>query len=92
HVFNVPPTAFTPIPKVDSAIIRLTPHSELPFVVNDEQRLQKIVTQAFSQRRKTLHNCLKDFITAAQWQQLGINPQLRPEQLSVAEYVRIANI
>lgn len=92
HVFNVPPTAFTPVPKVDSAIIRLIPHRKLPFVANDEQRLQQIVTQAFSQRRKTLHNCLKEFITPAQWQQLGINPQLRPEQLSVAEYVKIANI
>lgn len=90
-LFDVPPTAFIPQPKVDSAIVRLIPYTTLPFVANNPETLQLIVTQAFSQRRKTLRNSVRGFISAEQLEELNIDPQLRPEQLSVAEYVKIAN-
>lgn len=90
-LFDVPPTAFIPQPKVDSAIVRLIPYTTLPFVANNPETLQLIVMQAFSQRRKTLRNSLRSFISAEQLEALNIDPQLRPEQLSVEEYVKIAN-
>ena len=89
-LFEVPPSAFTPQPKVDSAILRLTP-KEPELAVQDIDQLQLIVTHAFSQRRKTLRNSLKEFISSEALQMLQIDPQYRPEQLSVTEYVTIAN-
>lgn len=57
-VLEVPPTAFTPAPKVDSAIVRLIPHRENPYPVKDIKFLSRITTQAFNQRRKTIRNSL----------------------------------
>ena len=89
NLFHVPPTAFHPEPKVDSAIVRLTPHpsplyAELEFLV-----LEKLVAKAFSMRRKTLANNLKPLLSAAELVQLDIDPQWRPEQISVIDYVKI---
>ena len=90
-LFNIPPTAFVPQPKVDSAFLRLVPHKEKPFVANDEKKLKQIVTQAFSMRRKTLRNTLKKLIDPQLLESLGINPQLRPENISLEQYISIAN-
>ncbi|MBV1787330.1 16S rRNA (adenine(1518)-N(6)/adenine(1519)-N(6))-dimethyltransferase RsmA [Marinobacterium sp. D7] len=90
-LFLVPPGAFQPAPKVDSAIVRLTPYQQLPMVAKDVNMLQEVVRTAFSQRRKTLRNNLKPLIDAATLEALGIDPQLRPERLSLAEFISISD-
>ncbi|MEX0965204.1 MAG: 16S rRNA (adenine(1518)-N(6)/adenine(1519)-N(6))-dimethyltransferase RsmA [Pseudohongiellaceae bacterium] len=90
-LFNVPPQAFTPQPKVNSAIVRLSPHSELPVPAQDVQCLKLVVRTAFNQRRKTLKNSLKTLISDAVLANLAINSKLRPENLSLADYVKISD-
>lgn len=90
-LFIVKPGCFHPVPKVDSAVIRLVPYKELPHPAKDVKRLENIVRQAFSQRRKTLRNTLKGVISSEQLEALGIDPSARPETLSVAEYVAISD-
>jgi 16S rRNA (adenine1518-N6/adenine1519-N6)-dimethyltransferase len=90
-VLEVPPSAFNPRPKVDSAIVRLIPHKVKPVQVDDHQALQKVCTQAFNQRRKTIRNSLKDSFTEAQIVALGINPDLRAENLSLQQYAQLAS-
>ncbi len=90
-LFIVGPGAFNPPPKVDSAIVRLVPHDTLPFPTKDISVLQHVVRQAFSMRRKTLRNTLKSMITAENIESLNIDASLRPERLSLEEYVRIAD-
>ncbi|GAB2791231.1 16S rRNA (adenine(1518)-N(6)/adenine(1519)-N(6)) -dimethyltransferase RsmA [Halomonas shantousis] len=90
-LFIVPPEAFTPRPKVESAIVRLIPHAELPYPAHDEALFATLVREAFGQRRKTLRNNLKGRIEADALEQLGIDPGRRPQTLTVEEMVRIAN-
>ncbi|WP_104202667.1 16S rRNA (adenine(1518)-N(6)/adenine(1519)-N(6))-dimethyltransferase RsmA [Billgrantia saliphila] len=90
-LFTVPPEAFVPRPKVDSAIVRLTPHTALPWPADDEALLFQVVRQAFAQRRKTLRNNLKGVVDAGALEALGIDPGRRPQTLGVEEFVRIAN-
>lgn len=90
-LFIVPPGAFNPAPKVDSAIVRLVPYTELPCPAKDVTKLQDVVRTAFSQRRKTLRNNLKPLISATTLEQLKIDPQLRPERLTLEEFVRISD-
>jgi 16S rRNA (adenine1518-N6/adenine1519-N6)-dimethyltransferase len=90
HLFDVPPTAFHPQPKVDSAIIRLTPYQQSPYPVVAFPVLERLMACAFSMRRKTLANNLKPLLSATELSALGIDPSLRPEQISVADYVHIA--
>jgi len=92
YLFDVPPSAFSPPPKVDSAVIRLVPHQLLPFVAKNYDFFTAIVREAFSHRRKTLRNSLKDLISRDHWEKIPIDPELRPEQLSVADYVTLSNI
>jgi len=92
HLFNVPPTAFHPPPKVNSAIVRLVPHPEILYPATDVERLSTIVRLAFGQRRKMLRKSLHDIISSDELEAAGIEPTLRPEELSVAEFVQIANI
>lgn len=91
NLFEVPPHAFSPPPKVNSAVVRLVPHAELPFKANNKKWLDDIVRTAFSQRRKTLRNCLKNIASSEQLTALNIDPQTRPETLSVEQFVRISN-
>jgi 16S rRNA (adenine1518-N6/adenine1519-N6)-dimethyltransferase len=88
-LLKVDPSAFFPPPKVDSAIVRLTPKTQLN-ATSDEQ-LSTLVKQAFQQRRKTLANNLKGMISTEQLTALDIDPKQRPEQLSVQDYVKISN-
>lgn len=90
-LFAVGPKSFTPAPKVDSAFIRLLPMKPVVSATNIEI-LQQVVREAFSQRRKMLHNSLKNLVSAAQLESLGISPNERPEQIAVADFVRISNI
>jgi 16S rRNA (adenine1518-N6/adenine1519-N6)-dimethyltransferase len=90
-LFDVPPSAFHPPPKVDSRIVRMVPYETVPFVAKNYGHLQSLVRQAFSQRRKTLRNCLKRLMTDEAWEKSSIDPKLRPEQLTVADYVKLSN-
>ncbi|WP_417567262.1 16S rRNA (adenine(1518)-N(6)/adenine(1519)-N(6))-dimethyltransferase RsmA [Marinobacter sp.] len=91
-LFEVGPGAFRPAPKVDSAIVRLVPHQTLPHPARDLTTLQAVVRTAFNARRKTLRKALGGMVSVAQLQSLGINDGLRPENLSLAEYVAIADL
>ena len=91
HLFNVPPDAFSPPPKVHSAVVRLIPHQTPPVHLNDMVTFEKIVAAAFAQRRKTLRNNLKDWISAEQWQVSGIDAQRRAETLNLEEFAQLAN-
>ena len=91
YLITVPPEAFDPAPKVESAFVRCVPHAALPFVAKDTALFYKVVLSAFGQRRKTLRNTLKGLLDDAGFAALGINPQLRAENLSVAEFVNISN-
>ena len=90
-LFDVPPEAFTPPPKVDSSIVRLVPYQTLPHTANDYALFASLVKHAFNQRRKTLRNCLKNFVADWQWDEAQINSTLRPEELSIEDYVRLSN-
>lgn len=91
HLFNVPPECFTPAPKVDSAIVRLTPHQTLPYPAKDHQLLELLVREAFNQRRKTLRNTLKRLLSVEEIESVNVDSSLRPEQISLAEFVRLAD-
>ncbi|CAM3789226.1 MULTISPECIES: 16S rRNA (adenine(1518)-N(6)/adenine(1519)-N(6))-dimethyltransferase RsmA [Avibacterium] len=90
-VLEVPPSAFKPAPKVDSAVVRLIPHSTLPHPVKDLYWLNRVCTQAFNQRRKTLRNALSTLFSAENLTALGIDLNARAENLSIADYARLAN-
>ena len=90
-VLEVPPSAFKPAPKVDSAVVRLVPHKVLPYPVKDLYWLNRVCTQAFNQRRKTLRNSLVDLFTAEQLVELEIKLTDRAENLTIADYARLAN-
>lgn len=90
-LFNVGPGAFNPAPKVESAVARLIPHATRPVQVNDERLFAQFVNQAFSQRRKTLRNCIKKYLSAEQIEACGIDPIARPETLSLADFARLSN-
>ncbi|AFH94784.1 TPA: 16S rRNA (adenine(1518)-N(6)/adenine(1519)-N(6))-dimethyltransferase RsmA [Providencia stuartii] len=90
-VLEVPPTAFAPPPKVDSAVVRLIPHRENPYPLKDIKMLSRITTQAFNQRRKTIRNSLGDLLNVEQLTELGIDPGTRAENISVEAYCKMAN-
>lgn len=92
HLFEVPPEAFDPRPKVDSAIVRMAPYSKLPYVAHDFKHFEQLVKSGFAQRRKTLRNNLKGIANDQQLQSLGIDPSIRPERLNVGEFVAISNL
>lgn len=90
-LFIVGPESFDPPPKVDSAIVRLSPYVELPTPAKSIKVLQRVVREAFSMRRKTIRNTLKNLMNADQLEALGIDVTLRPEKLTLKEYVTIAD-
>lgn len=89
--FRVPPEAFSPPPKVDSALIKLTPFGTLPYPALDFEWFSRLVTQAFSQRRKTLRQSLRHLVKPASYLETDIDPLRRPETLSVKEFVALSN-
>src|SRR5205814_2362740 len=91
RLFSVPPGAFRPAPKVDSAVVRLTPLREARPSLVDEALFARIVTAAFGQRRKTLRNALKTLASEADLERAGIAPGARGETLSVSDFVRLGN-
>jgi 16S rRNA (adenine1518-N6/adenine1519-N6)-dimethyltransferase len=91
YLFTVPPEAFDPAPKVESAFVRCVPHATLPYIAKDEKLFSEVVLAAFGQRRKTLRNTLKNILNDAGFEALQIDSQLRAENLHVADFVAITN-
>lgn len=87
-LFEVPPVAFRPPPKVVSGIVRLVPGDVDPVAA---QRLRKVVSAAFSQRRKTLRNTLRDVVDVQQLEDLGISPAARAETLTLQQFIAISD-
>ncbi|MEP3350718.1 MAG: 16S rRNA (adenine(1518)-N(6)/adenine(1519)-N(6))-dimethyltransferase RsmA [Marinomonas sp.] len=90
-LFIVGPESFDPAPKVDSAIVRMTPHKTLPYSVSDIKKLEDMVRIGFQQRRKTLRNNYKGVLDNDDFAALNIDPSLRPERLDIEDFVRITN-
>jgi 16S rRNA (adenine1518-N6/adenine1519-N6)-dimethyltransferase len=90
-LLDVPPESFRPAPKVDSAVVRMIPLSPCEVLVKNRELFAEIVAAAFGQRRKTLRNTLKGYLTEADFERLGIDAQLRAENLGVPEFAKIAN-
>ena len=89
-MFIVPPTAFDPPPKVESAIVRMIPIAQ-PLACN-QARLEQVVLKAFSQRRKVIRNCLAGLFTEQDLIDAGVNPQARPEAVPLEQFVALANL
>jgi len=92
RLFIVPPGAFRPMPKVDSAVARLRPLRERAPKIDDFALFSRLVAAAFSQRRKTLRNAVSAVCDATAIAAAGIDPRVRGEMLSVADFVRLANV
>ena len=88
-LFDVPPYAFEPAPKVNSTILCLQPNPQFEQQISDFSRYENLVRQAFSQRRKTLRNTLKNTCSAEQIKQAGLSPTQRAEELSVSDFVHL---
>lgn len=90
-LFHVPPDAFSPPPKVDSAVVRLIPYTKPPVEVLNQADFEKIIATAFGHRRKTLHNNLKGLLTDEQIQSAGVEPDKRAETLDLKDFAKLAN-
>jgi len=91
RILTIGPGAFNPPPKVDSSVIRLTPWNTPPVNIDDDAHFNKLVTAAFSQRRKTLRNSLKSMVSMEQFEITEIDPVRRAETLSLEEFAKLAN-
>lgn len=91
-LFNVPPGAFRPPPKVDSAVVRLVPLGPDQLPDADPERIYTIVKAAFAQRRKTLNNALKNVMDSSAIMAADVDPKARAETLSPHDYVRLARV
>ena len=92
RLFDVPPTAFTPAPRVQSAIVRLAPRIEPPADVGNKAAFDRLVSRAFAMRRKTLRNNLKGLLASTEIESLGIDPGRRPETLSLEELAALSRL
>ncbi|MGB1220784.1 MAG: 16S rRNA (adenine(1518)-N(6)/adenine(1519)-N(6))-dimethyltransferase RsmA [Alcanivoracaceae bacterium] len=91
YLLFVPPGAFSPPPKVDSAVVRLAPHDEPPHIAHDYRLFRQMVSQAFTQRRKVIRNGVKSWLTEEQIAAAGVDPMKRPDALGVDAFVALAN-
>jgi 16S rRNA (adenine1518-N6/adenine1519-N6)-dimethyltransferase len=89
-LFTVQPDSFTPAPRVQSAIVRLVPHREPPVHIESMDSFQRLVNQAFSMRRKTLRNSLRQLLSSSAIESAGIDPGLRPEALSLQQFADLS--
>lgn len=91
RIMTIGPGAFTPAPKVKSSLVRLTPRPLFEMKIQDTRLFSSIVQQAFSQRRKTLRNSLREFLGSPDFERLGLEPSARAETLSVEDFIGISN-
>ena len=88
-LFTVAPQCFRPVPRVESAIIRMVPRTSPAISQDEHDAFATLVRQAFSQRRKTLKNTLRGLCDTEQIDAAGIDPGKRPQELSVDDYIRL---
>jgi len=88
-LLEVPPHAFKPPPKVDSAVVRMVPHRQMPVAIDDIAAFSAFVAQAFSARRKTLRNVLKTQLTKEDFAEAQVDSQRRAETLSLEEFAAL---
>jgi 16S rRNA (adenine1518-N6/adenine1519-N6)-dimethyltransferase len=91
-LFTVPPGAFRPPPKVDSAVVRLVPRDPSDVGIDDRGLFETVVKHAFGQRRKTLRNALQPVADATMLLGAGIDPGARAETLAVPAFIELANL
>lgn len=91
-LFDIGPGAFRPPPRVVSTVVRLKPHPAQPFRIDDQSRFAAIVAAAFSQRRKTLRNSLKAWLSEDRIREAGVDPGLRAEVIAPAAFAALANL
>ncbi len=91
-LFIIGPEAFDPVPKVNSAVVRLIPHATPAAQVRDTEVFARVVKQAFAQRRKTLHNNFKGLLDDGQLRKIGIDPGWRAERLTLAQFAALSNM
>jgi 16S rRNA (adenine1518-N6/adenine1519-N6)-dimethyltransferase len=92
QLFDVGPEAFRPPPKVVSSVLRMRPHPAGTFDIKDPPQLSKLVSQAFSKRRKTVRNALKGLLAEDQLKSCGVDPGTRPEQIAIGDWVALSNL
>ena len=92
RLFEVPPGAFSPPPKVTSAVVRLRPRADGELPIRDENVLARVVARAFGQRRKTLRNALRDTVSPETLSAAGIDPAARAETVPIPAWVALANL
>ena len=90
-LFMVPPHAFRPPPKVDSAVVRLVPLAADKIQIKDAVLFENLVRDAFGQRRKTIRNAMQALATSDDIEAVGLRPDARAEQLPVADFIKLAN-
>lgn len=88
-LFQVAPQSFRPVPKVESAVVRLTPVADLLIGPDEHDLFASLVRQAFSQRRKTLKNTLKGIYDTDQMEAAGVDPGKRPQEISISDYISL---
>lgn len=88
-LLDVPPSAFNPAPKVDSAVVRLIPKTPAEIVALDEALFARVVLTAFAQRRKTLRNTLSSLLSAEDFMRIGVDAGQRAENLTLADYQQL---
>lgn len=91
-LFDVPPEAFSPAPKVQSQFVKLVPHDRPPVQIDSMSVFQRLVTQAFSMRRKTLRNNLKGLLESDKIESVGIDPGVRPETLTLEQFADLSKL
>ena len=91
-LFDVPPEAFSPAPNVNSGVVAMRPLPDSAFQILSPDEFSGLVAKAFSQRRKTVRNALKEITNDEQLRQAGIDPGIRPERIAIDNWVALANI
>jgi 16S rRNA (adenine1518-N6/adenine1519-N6)-dimethyltransferase len=89
QLFDVPPTVFRPQPKVWSSVVRLSPSQRV--TLSDSALFRRVVEAAFSKRRKTLRNSLRELVLIEDFVACDIDPGRRAETLNVADFASLAN-
>ncbi|MBX3616137.1 16S rRNA (adenine(1518)-N(6)/adenine(1519)-N(6))-dimethyltransferase RsmA [Nitrosomonas sp.] len=91
YILDVPPESFSPMPKVESAVVRMTPKTKFIIKAANEDLFSQIVSAAFSLRRKTLRNALYHYLKAEDFIALEIDSRARAENLPLEKFVAITN-
>jgi 16S rRNA (adenine1518-N6/adenine1519-N6)-dimethyltransferase len=91
-LFQVRAESFSPVPRVQSAIVRLVPHAKPPVIIGSQEKFERVVSQIFSMRRKTLRNSLRSLLDVSQIESLGIDPGLRPESITLQQFADLSRL